>query len=285
MVMDPSQSTPEPTLYMLLLILEAWFHEACACLLGIVLPSAGLAGHLSVASLPRAMIAEAPVHWLAHARQRCLDHCIAISEPARREALASPGFVFEDVDFPLLAIESIERRMAWVDAEPVRAFDEEVMLPLAIHLEATFRSTAATRAFFPVVEPLVSDRGGAYKHDQADFFRRLLARGCQSDFAPSRVPRDASGRAQVRICISPFPFPPCFLLLSPLVLVSRIQRAQADVLRDARVQSAFTQIIGINRPLHLSSSSRGLPTGHEPCVSGTVCNPCCLLLSSYAECR
>lgn len=170
MVMDPSQSTPEPTLYMLLLILEAWFHEACACLLGIVLPSAGLGGHLSVA-LPRAMIAEAPDHWLAHARQRCLDHCVAVSEPARRGALASPGFAFEDVDFPLLAVESIERRMAWVDAEPVRAFDEDIMLPLAVHLEATFRSAAATRRYFPVVGPLVSESDEMFiEHDRPDSF-------------------------------------------------------------------------------------------------------------------
>ncbi|KAG7530424.1 hypothetical protein FFLO_05023 [Filobasidium floriforme] len=154
MSLETSRSTSEPTLNMLLLMLEAWFHEACACLLGIVLPSAGLGGHLSVA-LPRAMIAVAPDTWLAHARQRCLDHCVAISEPARRGALASLGFAFEDVDFPLLAVESIERRMAWVDAEPVRAFDEEIMLPLAIHLEATFRSAAATRRYFPVVGPLL----------------------------------------------------------------------------------------------------------------------------------
>ena len=140
-----------------LLMLEIWYHDICASLFAIVLPSARYGYHISI-GLPATTIDQAPKEWVSVIRKRCIEHCTAVSGPARRANAIRPGFVFKDPDFALVAIESVWRRMASLRDDPGTALREDIVLPMAMHIERTFQLVAATRVFFPMVQPLVSSR-------------------------------------------------------------------------------------------------------------------------------
>ena len=136
-------------------MLETWYHETCSTLFAIALPSASLGHHLRI-GLDQPALAKAPTEWIINTRRRALQHCNLVCDPARRAVVADPAFVFCDVDFPLLAVESITRRMAWVDSEPEQAFDGSLMVPLALQIEGTSQLAGLTRKYFPLVGPMVS---------------------------------------------------------------------------------------------------------------------------------